>query len=277
MKGARPKQFLKLVSRRGPLRVLKRLWISITPLAKKAALAISWAFRNSEDSNFYYDLSDRSRNNMAHTLATIFGVSRDTILGYFAEIEESEELLRARVRLQGLQKSMRDSALSPGRRAVWYAIARIKKPKVVLETGVHQGLGALTLILAISKNFEETGIEGKYIGTDLRSDAGILAKLSTHSESFDLRVGDSIDSISALELTIDMYVSDSDHFEGYERRELESVAGLLSDQAVIISDNAHATSVLSDWCAEANRKFVFLDEVPLGHWYSGAGVGISWS
>ena len=270
------KDFLKWASRRGPLRVMKRLFISFTPFFRKTYFAIRWSFRRTEDSNFYYELSAQSRINMAHTLATAFGVNRDTVLSYFAEIEESQVLKNAQERVRSSYSEMLDSDLSPGRRAVWYAVARIRKPTVILETGVHQGLGALCLILALSKNSEEAGVRGLYIGTDLRSDAGVLVKLSELADSFELLVGDSIDSISALGLEVDMYVSDSDHFEGYEKDELQAVSRLLSNEYVIISDNAHATSVLSDWSAAEDGKYVFLDEVADHHWYPGAGVGLAW-
>jgi hypothetical protein len=46
---------------------------------------------------------------------------------------------------------MKHSQLQLGRRIGWYAFARATKPKLVVETGVHQGIGAVTLIRALEK------------------------------------------------------------------------------------------------------------------------------
>lgn len=269
-------KLLKFLSRKGPLRILKRLWISMVSITPTLLIAVRWSFARTEDSNFYYPLDTRSEINMAHSLATIFGVSREHVLIYFSELMESSEFLEARRALRNEDFVMRNSSLEPGRRLAWYAVVRIMQPKVVLETGVHQGVGAFALCMALAKNYEETGVKGKYFGTDLRANAGALVKSSAYQEYFHLLEGDSVGSIQRLEEEIDLYVSDSDHFEGYETKELLVTATKLSAKAVVISDNSHATSVLSDWSDLENRNFAFLEERPTNHWYRGAGVGLSY-
>jgi hypothetical protein len=274
---ASSKAVLKTLSRRGPLRVLKRLYTAMAAIGPKVYGAVRWSFSRTEDSNFYYALEPQSESNLAHSLATIFGVSKSQVLLYFSELKTSSNLLEAQNALREADFGMRHSSLEPGRRLVWYAVARILKPRVILETGVHQGLGAFALCMALDRNHQETGERGKYFGTDLRSNAGALVRSSKFKQLFHLLEGDSIDSIQTLDEEVELYVSDSDHFEGYESKELLVTAPKLGPKSVVISDNSHATSVLSDWSDKVGRKFTFLEERPNNHWYRGAGVGLSYT
>ncbi len=43
----------------------------------------------------------------------------------------------------------------------------------------------------------------------------------------------------------------------------------------MLSDNSHASPSLPDWADRTGRRFVFFDERPAGHWYSGAGIGVA--
>jgi len=239
--------------------------------------AIRWSFSKTEDSNFYYALEPQSESNLAHSLATIFGVTKSQVLLYFSELKTSNHLFEAQTALREADHGMRHLSLEPGRRLIWYAVDRILKPKAILETGVHQGLGAFALCMALDRNHQETGERGKYFGTDLRSNAGALVRSSKYKLFFHLLEGDSIGSIETLDEEVELYVSDSDHFAGYESKELLATALKLGPKSVVISDNSHATSVLSDWSDKVGRKFTFLEERPNNHWYRGAGVGLSYT
>ncbi len=87
---------------------------------------------------------------------------------------------------------------------------------------------------------------------------------------------DSITSLKSLEEEIDLFVNDSDHSGEYEYQEYLTIADKLSIKGFILGDNAHATNSLSRFSREQGRKFVFFAEKPEGHWYPGAGVGVSY-
>ena len=72
---------------------------------------------------------------------------------------------------------------------------------------------------------------------------------------------------------MDLFINDSDHSAEYEAREYHTIASKLSDRAVILGDNAHATTSLYDFAMRTNRRFLFFKEEPKGHWYRGAGIG----
>jgi hypothetical protein len=51
----------------------------------------------------------------------------------------------------------------------------------------------------------------------------------------------------------------------------------LSDNAIILGDNAHVTDKLSRFSIEQNRDFLYFQEQPKNHWYPGAGNGFSFT
>ena len=83
-----------------------------------------------------------------------------------------------------------------GRRLGWYAVARAMKPRVVVETGVERGHGALLLCAALLRNAAE-GAPGRYYGTDINPSAGWLLA-GRYAETGKILYGDSIASLGAL-------------------------------------------------------------------------------
>lgn len=267
------KKFLKLVSKSGPLRVLKRLILAFQYLLPSLSRSFSWALRKSEDSNFYYGLTDRNYRHLGHFVAGVTANSQSQIFDYMEELLTSPKYAEAVEKFRSRNKDQSGTTMEPGRRLGWYALIRAVKPKVVLETGVHQGVGALAICLALEKNAAE-GLGGSYVGTDINPKAGGL--IAEQGFSFaNVLIGDSIESINQLTEQVDIYISDSDHSAGYEFDELIAASNKLSTSAIVISDNAHATDVLEQWSISENRQFSFYAEKPKSHWYPGAGIGLS--
>ena len=170
-------------------------------------------------------------------------------------------------------KQMKDSRMLLGRRIGWYAFVRAIKPKIVVETGVHQGIGAVTLIRALEKNALE-GFPGRYFGTDIDPGAGALVS-GKFGDTGKVLYGDSLESLGKLSEEIDLFVNDSDHSAEYESREYELIDAKLSKGALILGDNSHATHSLVNYSLSKGRGFLLFREEPLHHWYPGAGIGVS--
>jgi predicted O-methyltransferase YrrM len=267
------KSVVKLLSKRGPLRILKRLAILSAYLSPAIARGFRWAFKRTEDSNFYYDVTERNLRHLNHFLAATIGAPFEAAKTLSDEIRNSEEFSDAVKAFKKDRPRLTSFSFAPGRRIGWYQLVRITKPRVVLETGVHQGVGALTICLALKRNALE-GHPGRYIGTDINPQAGaLISKLDF--DFAEVKIGDSIESIENLDCEVDLYISDSDHTAGYEKLELLAVEKKLAKGGLVLSDNAHATDVLEEWSVERGRRFNFFSESPEGHWYPGAGIGIS--
>lgn len=160
-----------------------------------------------------------------------------------------------------------------GRRLGWYAIVRAIKPQTIVETGVDKGLGSCVLAAALRRN-EQAGHPGYYWGTDINPTAGYLLR-GEYARYGEILYGDSIESLKRMDTMIDVFINDSDHSSDYEAREYETVKHKLSDNAIVIGDNAHVTDELINFAGRTNREFLFFQEKPRNHWYPGAGIGVA--
>jgi predicted O-methyltransferase YrrM len=224
-----------------------------------------------ETHNFTYDLSDRSLRYLAETIACVTVRQPAQIECYINEAI-ADTALRAHI-LADHKMPPRDLKSPFGRRLGWYAVARAIKPGIVVETGVERGHGAVILCAALIRNAGE-GQPGRYYGTDINPEAGYLLT-EPYSAMGKILYGDSIESLTALDGTIDLFINDSDHSAEYEYREYHTVAPKLSHHAIILGDNAHVTERLALFARETERHFIFFREEPKNHWYPGAGIGIS--
>lgn len=120
----------RAVSRsRAKLAVIRRY----PKLRTSPALAIRYLLFDPELDNYTYDIANRGE--LAEFLATVFGVDRGKITAIIAELD-GDDALRAEVEtLHGRKPQW-------GRRMAWYAVTRLTKPKIIVETGVHDGLEA---------------------------------------------------------------------------------------------------------------------------------------
>ena len=73
-----------------------------------------------------------------------------------------------------------------------------------------------------------------------------------------------------------MFLHDSLHTYDYETREFTAVEPNLRANAIILSDNAHESSALSNWAERSRRHYLFFKEQPLDHWWPGDGIGAAW-
>jgi hypothetical protein len=242
-----------------------------TPQLKRM---VAWAVSSREFSNFTFDITQENCGYLAHTVSVITGVPYSAAMGYLNELQE-DEVLKQHV-IEGTRKSaMRycaDERCAFGRRLGWYAFVRILKPRVVVETGVDKGLGAVALCAALMRN-EAEGFPGRYFGTDKDPEAGSLLT-EPYSRVGKILYGDSIQSLQSIP-EIDIFINDSDHSAEYERREYETIAPKLGAEGLILGDNAHCNDVLARFSTERGRQFIFFREQPKDHWYPGSGIGIS--
>ena len=239
--------------------------------------SVSWLLTSRETTNFTYDLAPLNLRYLAATVAEVTGKSVLDIEGYIRELE-ADDRLREHVRLA--TERSRDATLADpeprfARRLGWYSVVRATKPRVVVETGVDKGLGACVLTAALLRNRGE-GFVGRYFGTDINPRAGYLLS-GIYGELGEILYGDSIESLRALDHSIDVFVSDSDHSPEYEAMEYEVVAEKLCENALILGDNSHRTDRLLEFAQATGRRFLFFQEQPQDHWYPGAGIGFAFS
>lgn len=256
-----------------PSRVLNfyiKIRISFKYLLQNFPHAIYWAASKTEFSNYYYDITDLNKKFIASNIATLFKLPIDEVMGYIQEIENDSLLTKSVLDFKEENQSYRDSKIFPGRRLAWYCIVRALKPSLVVETGVHNGLGGTIILLGLQKNGS-----GEYIGIDINPHSGEMIPSELRASS-QLVIADSTNLHNFLRPnSVDLLITDSDHRYEFEMQELANAESILSENYVIISDNSHDSTALLDFSIQKNRNFLYIQEITKNHWYSGAGIGIS--
>jgi predicted O-methyltransferase YrrM len=257
------------------LRMPRRCRLALSYFTPQLRRVFRWTFTSKENTNFTYELTDSNLEYLAHTLAVATRRTFEEVRRYIEEARQDTDL-HAHIG-RAIQSSPfrvhADPHVAFGRRLGWYACARLLKPRVIVETGIDKGHGAVILCAALLRNRQE-GYPGRYYGTDINPDAGWLLK-DPYDGVGRILYGDSLESLRALDEQIDLFINDSDHSGEYEYQEYQVVAPKLSSSAIVLGDNAHVTGKLAQFSRESGRQFLFYREVPKDHWYPGAGIGIS--
>lgn len=241
----------------------------------KYAKILKWGLSSNEETNYTYDLTDDNLKYLAHTIAIVCNRNFEDIMEFIYEAKQDRELSGYVIdkTKEFRFRRVADLRCDFGRRLGWYAFTRMLKPKIVIETGVDKGLGAILLCSALLKNRDE-GHDGKYYGTDINPNAGYLFG-GKYQEVGEILYGDSIESLEKLQCQVDLFIHDSEHSPDYEYGEYLAIKDKISSDAIILSDNSHCTSKLADFSKQNNRRFLYFHEVPKDHWYPGGGIGIS--
>jgi len=176
-----------------------------------------------EVTNFTYDLEQRNVRYLYALISEVTGRPYSEI-EIFAFEAINNETLRSHLRVMHqdpLRRQFADERLKWGRQLAYYILVRAMKPKVVVETGVDKGLGAIAIAAAIQRN-QRDGFVGRYYGTDINPDAGYL--LSGEYAAFgEILVGDSAGILASFQSPIDFFVFDSERTPQYEALEYQKV------------------------------------------------------
>jgi predicted O-methyltransferase YrrM len=242
---------------------------------KKYIQILKWGINSRETANYTYDLTEGNILYLAQTISVVTQVDSAKIIEYINEARNNT-LLKEHIISETAKSPLKEYAdlrVDFGRRLGWYAFARVLKPKIIVETGVDKGMGSVLLCSALLKNKEE-GFEGRFFGTDINPEAGYLLS-GVYREVGEILYGDSITTLSKFTDKIDLFINDSDHSADYEYQEYLTIKDKISENAILLGDNSHATDKLAIFSNETKRSFLFFREEPSGHWYPGAGIGIS--
>jgi len=232
--------------------------------------SLSWLFGSKEFANFTYDLSPKNKSYLAWFIANVCRTTPQEVLKYFDELESNSELsdyIQNRLKIHRRGNEIDDQAFY-GRRIGWYALVRVLKPLVIVETGTEKGLGSVVLAEALLKNGQ-----GQLFTIDMEPTAGLMIG-DRYTGIISQIFGNSLQALATFDY-VDLFIHDSDHSAEHEAREFEIIETKLSKQGVVLSDNSHATNELAKWSMRLDKKFFYFAEEPLNHWYPGAGIGIA--
>jgi hypothetical protein len=220
--------------------------------------------------NFTYEIANEDE--LAAFVAQGTGVAAEQARAYIAELQDDAELRRL---LRSRMGARWDRKNTPhyGRRLGWYAIARAVGPELIVETGIHDGLGSALLLRALERNAAE-GRAGRLVSVDIDPAAGWLVDDSLRARWQPLYESTFTALPEALAgRRVGMLIHDSDHTYECENFEFRQAVEHADGAVALVSDNSHATSALRDVCAELGIEYRYFGERPRGHFYPGAGIG----
>ncbi len=240
--------------------------------ARLIGRSIDWLVHSRETTNFTYDLDSLNRDQLCWFVSAVSGAEIAQVRAWIQELEEDNDLTKHLTRQLSSNPRRRICAKEPhwARRFGWYALVRAIAPDHVVETGTHLGLGSCAIAAALLRNGH-----GRLTTIDIDPEAGYLIG-GPWASVIDRRTGSSIDVLTEL-TDVGMFIHDSLHTYDYETRELAAVGPNLRADAIVLSDNAHESSALSDWAERNGRHYLFFKEQPLGHWWPGDGIGVAWA
>ena len=195
----------------------------------------------------------------------------------FAEIH-GDQVLAERLRSATARHRLWSKVSPPfGKRVGWYALVRLLRPALVVETGVHDGLGALALLRALERNGQE-GHPGRLVSFDINPSAGWI--VGSHA-LWELRIEPAragLPGVLDRGTPVGLFIHDSLHTYENEHSELELAASRLAPDGLLFSDNAHVTPALADVCREFGLRYFEFHERParplLSGWWDGGGASL---
>ncbi len=234
--------------------------------------SIDWLVHNRETTNFTYDLDPLNRDQLSWFVSAVSGAAIGQVRAWVRELEDDDRLFSHLTRRLSSNPLWRISAKEPhwARRFGWYALVRAVQPDHVIETGTQLGLGSCAIAAALIRNGH-----GRLTTIDIDPEAGYLIG-DPWASVVDRVTGDSVEVLAGL-TDVDMFLHDSLHTYDYETKELSAVEPNLGVDAIVLSDNAHQSSALSDWAEQTGRNYLFFSEQPRDHWWRGDGIGAAWT
>jgi hypothetical protein len=233
--------------------------------------SVDWLVRSRETTNFTYDLSPLNSDQLCWFVSAVSGAEIGHVRLWIQELVENDKVTQQLIRRMSSNPRRGICPKEPhwARRLGWYALVRATQPDHVVETGTQLGLGSCAIAAALLQNGH-----GRLTTIDTDPEAGYLIE-EPWASVVDRRIADSVQVLEELR-DVDMFLHDSLHTYEHETRELTAVQPNLSAAAIVLSDNAHDSSALSDWAERTGRHYLFFKEQPLDHWWPGDGIGAAW-
>jgi predicted O-methyltransferase YrrM len=252
---------------------LRVVWGDRAMARRQPRDAWRYVLHSRELTNFSYELENEDE--IASFVASALGVEPGETERYLAELRADRGLVgELRTRLAG--STIADHEPRLGKRRAIYCAVRVARPKVVVESGVKDGLGSLVLMRALERN-ESEGFPGKLIAFDIDPAAGWLVDSERNAGRFEYHLGDVRETLEPVLAThgVDFFINDSLHELEHETFEYEAaIRHRKSGPLVLYCDDAGVTPALAETCRRHGGNYRTLQEVPRDHYWRGNLIGL---
>lgn len=221
--------------------------------------------------DYSYELPDLER--VAQFLADHFDVTKDLALALLQEPSRDQRLLDDYAALR--RRTQLRSRMELGHRPLLWALIRLRRPTLVVETGLWYGLGAMVMLRALERNVEDGGPPGRLISFDPDPTGGWMVP-ERHSERWTWVQATTTDALAAnlAGLQVDLFLHDTPPEFGLEYFEFTTAAEVAAPGALLCGGNGRKTPALRTLCEERGFRFLQYDYDPTSHFYRGNGVSI---
>jgi hypothetical protein len=153
-----------------------------------------------------------------------------------------------------------------GQRLLWWILVRGKKPELIVETGIYEGLGSLVLLVAAERNWSEGGPDARVLSVDSDPRAGRL--VPGHFEHrWERVIGKTQD---VLEDAIDgrrigVFIHDTPHTEAVQRHEFGLAFRNRADTLTIVDGAGGRLPMLAELAARHGAVLHHVVPTPARH------------
>ena len=224
-----------------------------------------------EVESFSYEIDNRDE--LEAFIAELFELPAPEVAGYLAEVDADPELnerLWARMRWRLDVKTR----LPLGNRMLWYGLARALKPRLIVETGIYQGLGSLVLLRALARNATE-GHEGELISIDADPHAGVVVGDAPQPRWRKVvgLTGEVLEEAVAGR-QVDMLIQDTPHTYENQCHEFGVAIAHAAPRLVLLDSSGGSTPALRQACERRKASLALFRDRPRGHFYTHPGTQV---
>jgi hypothetical protein len=218
-----------------------------------------------------FDMADPGAT--AGFLANALSVPVEDALRAWQEVTEDEQLRADYARLR--KRSLLPRRLALSARGPWWVLVRLRKPALVVETGVWYGLGSALLLRALELNAHE-GHEGRLISFDPDTTGGWLVpeRLKPRWTWVQAPTEDALEE-SLRGQRLDLFIHDTPSNYERERAEFEVARRHAAPGAVLLSSNGENTPALREISAANGLPYYHYRYVAERHFYVTNGLSLS--
>jgi hypothetical protein len=218
-----------------------------------------------------FDITDQ--RGMAEFIAGALSLPVEDALAALEEAGTDEQLRLDYARLRRISLVSRRMRLS--QRTLWWAIVRLRRPALVVETGVWYGLGSAVILRALELNAAE-GHEGRLISFDPDPTGGWLVPRRLEPRWQWVKAS----SDDALEATlfgheVDLFIHDTPSNYERERYEFQVALRHAAPGAVLLTSNGRNTPALEEICAAEDLPYHHYPYVAERHFYVTRGLSLT--
>lgn len=238
------------------------------PIAQRPLRALKYVLFDPEVESFSYALANEPE--LATFLSQLLGVPRDQIVAWLEEAKTDPVLARDR----GFHwSSKRRQPL--GNRLMWYPIVRATRPRVIVEAGVHEGLGSEVLLRALARNKAE-GHPGQLISFDIHEDTGWLVAPEL-KDGWQVELESSLTGIerAVAGREIDMFIHETPHTEEFISTELDAVFRNAGPRVVVVDSSGLNLPTMRQYCERYGATHHYFLDQPKDHIVKSFGTGFA--